>query len=215
VDPVKAAQIILSGSYERRRGYLFAAITVMNQLAVTATLGIWVAILRLEHSTPVQLAMEVGWAGSLTSILIGCWRYYAHFLDHAIVRQYPAMYLSERAILPPEVCTLRPPEGVSPITEKDIELGVAFEDVYEKAFGSRGHVALDFIAGGIVNLCAVASVLLGRASHTVTVAIGAKPHVIGYLLIGNLLGLVLVVAGHFRWRNAKHKWPVPTKPAST
>lgn len=209
MDTVKSAQIILSGAYERRRGYLFAALTVMNQLVVTVTLGIWAAILRLDHSTDQQIATQVGWAGALASLLIGLWRYYAHFLDHGIVRLYPALYLSERAILPPQVCLLNPPQNVPPLTLEDIERGIRFQDVREKDFGSRGHIAVDTISAALIVLFGTASAMLGDAAQTVTITFGGTPHVIGYLLLCNLIGLVLVVVSHFRWQNAKHQWPVP------
>jgi len=40
---------------------------------------------------------------------------------------------------------------------------------------------------------------------------GGEPHAIGWWLIGNGVGLALVIGATFWWRDRKYNWPVPKK----
>lgn len=216
----KTAPAVLSGAYERRRGYLSTTIVSMNYLAVTATLAIWGFSVRWETGLGQspddwqRVAIQVAWAGALSSILIGLWRFYAHYLDHAIIRLYPALYLCERVLLPIEVCTLIPPSGVQPISKTDIDAGVNYQDVHDKDFGGRGHPFIDCVGGITVVLFGFATAWLGTSSGLITFAWFGMPHLLGWLLVGNGIGLVFISVGYVRWRNCKHKWPVPKAPQS-
>jgi hypothetical protein len=75
----ESARAVLSGEYERRRGYLSNTITTWNRLAVTATFAIWGFFVRWEavakeHPDWRLFATQVAWAGALSSIFIGLWR---------------------------------------------------------------------------------------------------------------------------------------------
>lgn len=218
----EVARVVLSGASERRRGYLTTTITTWNQLAISGTIALWGFMLKWEtvlgqgQSQDWELfAIQAAWAGALSSLLIGFWRYYAHFLDYGIVRLYPTLYICERALLPAQVCTLDPPnpdprKPLDVITRSDIAGAIDYREVHVKDFRGRGHGVIDAIGGACVVLFGVASVWLGVRSGRVTLLGTGTLHIIGWLLLfGNGMGLVLLVRGSLKFRNRPILWPVP------
>jgi len=216
IDIEKSAPIVLSGAFERRRGYLSNTVVSMSQLTVTATLAIWGFSVRWEaafQQSPdwKRVAIQVAWAGALSSIIIGLWRFYAHYLDHAIIGLYPALYLCERALLPTEVCTLKQPANVTQITKKNIIDGLDYTEVKDKDFGGRGHPFIDGISIFAIILFGFASVKLGLSSGLITFTGTSGVHTLGWLLGANFFGLCFIIGGYLWWRWRKHLWPVPKK----
>jgi hypothetical protein len=98
----------------------------------------------------ILFVIQVAWTGALSSVLLGLWRLWAHHIDTAIVRLYPAIYLSERFLPPGEVCTIRPPNGTVPLSHDEINRGVEYQRVQNKDFGGRGHRMFDGIAASVI-----------------------------------------------------------------
>jgi hypothetical protein len=215
MDMKETSKIILSGEYSRRRGYLTNVITTINILAITGTISIWAFFLKWDmllentQSSHKVFAIQLAWAGGLSSILLGLWRIYARFLDSAIIKLYPAMYLCEREIIPKEISIFKPP-GKEPFLANNFVLqNVIWKDVRNKDFGSRGHQFVDWIAVILIVLFSVISLFSAYNFGIISFALRGRLHLVGWLLIGNVVGLLLVAIGWLQWRNKEVKWPIP------
>lgn len=160
-------------------------------------------------------ATQIAWASALSSILIGIWRVYAHYLYHAIVELYPAIYLHERALVPRELCTLKPPQDVTALDLGTAQGAIKYIKVRDKDFGSGGHGMFDLIAGIVIVAFGMISIGVGLFTKVITLLWPGRPHSIGYLLGANILGLASVIASYFIWRNCEHSWPIPDDGRST
>lgn len=209
-----AAKVLLSGEYSRRRAHLSGIITRWDQLALTGTLAIWALLLPWnaifgENADPELFSTLVAFSGALSSLLIGFWRFRVRNTDDAIVALYPAMYLAERTLgIPSEVCTIKPPLKLAPLTKADIVAGVAYVTICNRQMGGRGHSVGDWIAVGFIVASGIVGVAVGRRLGVITLW-GNTPHAIGFLLIFNIIGLLLVLAGYVWWRQRQLLWPVP------
>lgn len=120
-------------------------------------------------------------------------------MDHSIVQLYPAIYLSERFLVPKAAGTIKPPKDMKWI-EGQADDEIEYAPVQHSVFRARGHDVLD---------AAAVTAIAGFAIITLRVA--AWPGLISFsyidlrcpavpLLIGNLFGLILVVLGIIWWR---------------
>jgi hypothetical protein len=212
----ETAKAILSGAYERRRGYLTNQLTTWNQVAATGTIAVWAFFVRWEtllgqHSDPRLFATQIAWASALSSLLIGFWRYWSHVVDNDIVRVYPAIYLSERLVLPPQLCTISPPNGEAPLSSEAISSGIEYRQIQNKDFGGRGHTCLDVVGGVLIVLFAVSDVLVAMSLGTIAVPCVILREPAAFLLLWNLVGLTLIAWGYLSWKGKTHDWPVVKK----
>lgn len=198
MDVEDTAKVVLS-EYSTRRYHLDRVIVTWDGLALTGTLAIlsfavkWDALLTDSELFAIQLA----WAGALSSLLVGLWRLYAHYLYNHIVRLYPTIYLHESAIVPHELCTIHPPKGrdIKPLAMGKARGNVKYITVHHKDFDGGGHGGFDLIAGAVIVVFGVASMWTALSMDVITVSLFTRPHMIGYLLLGNCVGLVLVEGG--------------------
>jgi hypothetical protein len=209
----EVAKAVLSGSYERRRGYITNQLTTWNQLAVMGTIAIWAFFVRWEAllGQPPDnrlFATQVAWAGALSSLLIGLWRYSSRVLDNDIVRTYPAIYLSERLLLPQEICTISPPKGVQPLSFTAITNGIEYRKVQNKDFGGRGHAGVDWIGVVLIVVFTVVSMLVAPSVGAIALSCDLREPVV-FLLVANLVGLAFIAWGYLSWKGKSHDWPVP------
>jgi len=210
-----AAKVFLSGEHSRRRGYLLNIMNQWDRLAIMGTIAIWAFLVKLDvlNLTPPQneqLAIQVGWASTVSSILLGLWRVYAHWLDRDIIRLYPGVYLYERVLnIPEQLSLIDRPENTEKLSKEDIHSGVVWEDIYNHRFGHRGHQYMDLIACIIIILFGILSVVIARSLNAVIIVWMGEPHIIGYLLWGNFIGLLLVSGSYLWWRYSKCPWPIP------
>ena len=215
-----SAKAILSGEYSRRRYHLDRIIVTWDGLALTGTLAIWGfvvkwdALMRLPPDLEL-FATQIAWASALSSILIAIWRVYAHQLYHGIVKLYPTIYLHERALVPPELCALKPPQDVKALDLSTAQGAIKYIKVRDKDFGSGGHGMFDLIAGIVIVAFGMISIGVGLFKNVITLLSPGRLHLIGYLLGANILGLALVIASYFMWRNCEHSWPIPDDGQST
>ena len=202
----ESATVVVSGSYERRRGYLTAAMYTVNQVAVTTTVAIWAYLIRwdliLKQVQPdwALFATEAAWAGALSSIVVGVWRLYERQLDQEVVRLYPGIYLCERLVLPAEVCVVNPPKGVAALSKAAILDGFDFRDIPNTEHGGRGHNFEDLIGAISIVVFSIMSLGAGWKANVIALPRVGWPHQIGLMLIGNLVGLALIVTAYMRWR---------------
>ena len=119
------------------------------------------------------------------------------------------MYLCERALVPGEICTLKPPTGVELVSKDDLGRELAWRKVRNRDFGGRGHSVLDWIAGLLIVAFGAVSVFTPLRLKVITITWLGIPHVVGWLLIGNTIGLALVIGGWIWWRNRERDWPIP------
>lgn len=210
-----SAKVILAGEQSRRRGYLTSVISNMDALAVTGTLAIWAFlvkwdILLAERSSLVLFPTQIAWASALSSVLIGVWRFYVRFLDSSIIRLYPAIYMYELSLLPQEICTRKPPTKVQPLSKDNITYDkLDWVTVYNKNFGGRGHHIIDWIAVFFILIFGVISVGVAYTKEVITIGRFGSLHLIAFLLLGNIIGLSLIIIGWLRWKNREVKWPIP------
>lgn len=123
-----AAEVFLSGEHSRRRGYLINAINKWNGFAVMGTIAIWALLVKWDvlngQNTDYELfAIQIGWAGAVSSIFLGIWRLYVRYVDGSITRLYPAIYWCELTLnIPKELSSIRPPKCIELLWgEKSIE----------------------------------------------------------------------------------------------
>ena len=209
-----AAKVVLSGEHSRRRGYLSSIHTTWDGFALTGTLAIWAFLvqwdaLRGQEPDHALFATQIAWASALSSLLLGFWRLYARHLDDSIISLYPVMYLCERALLPGEICTLKPPSGAELLSKADLGRGLAWVRVRNRDFGGRGHSVLDWIAGLLIVAFGAISVLTASWLRVITIAWLGLPHLVGWFLIGNAIGFTLVIGGWAWWRSRERDWPIP------
>lgn len=207
-----AAKVLLSGEYSRRRGYLSAFINSWNGLALTGTLAIWAWLVRwdaLEGKTPNPelFATQIGWAGAVSSFLLGVWRLHARNLDDSIIRLYPVSYLLESAVIPENIRTIKPPKGVQTLSKGQASGELSWAKVRNRDFRGRGHHFLDLIASLLIIAFGVTSVKTASSLGVTTIT--WPPDRIGWLLLGNIIGLVLVLGACLWWRNRQLDWPIP------
>ncbi len=214
------AKVVLSGEHSRRRGYLSSIHTTWDGLALTGTLAIWAFLVQWDTLGGAQpdhelFATQIAWASALSSLLLGFWRLYARNIDDSIVSLYPVMYLCERAIVPSEACTFNPPAGKQTLSQNDLSHGLAWVKVRNRDFGGRGHSVLDWIAAVLIAGFAAINVFTGSQLRVIRIMWFGIPHLIGWLLLGNVVGLALVLWGWLWWRNRERNWPIPeSRPAN-
>ena len=80
------AQVLLSGEYSRRRGYLSQIITRWNGYAIVGMLSIWSFCVKWgallgNNPSPEIYAIQIAWASALSSVLLGIWRLHARYVD--------------------------------------------------------------------------------------------------------------------------------------
>jgi hypothetical protein len=210
-----SAKVVLSGEYSRRRGYLTGVIANMNGLAIAGTLTIWAFFVEWDTLFKIGYGLfstQIAWASAMSSVLIGLWRFYVRFLDSSIIRLYPAIYMCERALLPEEICTIKPPTKVQSLSKNDVASeNLAWVSVRNNDFEGRGHHIIDWIAGIFIVIFSVISIYVAYTKEVVTIVWFGTPHLIGWLLLGNIIGLLLIVIGWLLWRNKKVNWPIPNK----
>ena len=95
------------------------------------------------------------------------------------------------------------------VVSKALTRPAAWHTVRNCDFRGRGHSVLDWIAGLLIVGFGAVSVLTARHLRVITVAWFGTPHLIGVFLIGNVIGLALVLWGWWWWRGRKRAWPVP------
>jgi hypothetical protein len=210
----ETARALMSGEHSRRRGYLTNVITSFNGLAIMGTLSIWAFFVKWElllgdNPSPEMFSTEVAWASSISSILIGLWRLYVRFLDGAIIQLYPAIYICERALIPEEICTMKSPNKIKSISRVKNYENLDWVTVCYKDFGGRGHHLIDSIAFFFVVLFGMISIIVAYKQKVITIDWFGSPHLIGWLLIGNLIGLLLILVSWLQWRKRQVKWPIP------
>ncbi|MHC4243287.1 MAG: hypothetical protein ACYSU4_12850 [Planctomycetota bacterium] len=210
--------VLLSGEYSRRRGYLTSVIAGLNGLVFVGTLSIWSLLLHwdtplIEIGCKKMFAIQIALAGSLSSILIGLWRFYVRFLDKSIIKLYPVIYMCERSLIPEETCTtITPPNDVKPLSKKNIDDGsIEWEPVKNEKFERRGHCFLDIFAIILILCFGFLSIGVAWYFKLITIFILGIPHSIGLLLIGNVIGIVFVLLGQKNWRKQEIKWPIPNQ----
>lgn len=210
----ETAKIILSGEYSNRRGYLTNVMTTLNALVVTAVLSLWAFFINWDYlygkmQNHQLFYIQIAWAGGLSSILLGLWRFYERVLDAEIVRLYPAIYLCEVEILPKELSSINPlPKNITRLTKDDLK-DIEWIEVQNKDFTGRGHGWLDWLAVILIFLLSSGNVLIGWGLNVTVFKWWGTPHKVTYLLICNVVGIVFVLVGWWWWRNKKVKWPVP------
>ena len=214
---IKQAQVVLSGGFERRRGYLSTMMYTLNQVTISTVAAIWVFLLRFDTVMKptgtdwTLLANEAAWAGALSSVVIGFWRLFGRELDADIIRLYPAIYLCERTLLPPEVCTIKPPQGMVALPSVDSSGVFEYKNVSNAAFGGRLHGLLDWLGVSLIVGFSLLSVAAGLKSGMITLVPFGRPHRIGFMLFGNVTGLVLIIGAYAAWVRKKVLWPVAVK----
>lgn len=211
------AKIMLSGEYSRRRGYLTSVIAGLNGIAFIATLSIWSFFVHWDTligdtSNQKMFATQIALAGSLSSVLIGLWRFYVRSLDSSIIQLYPAIYICERSLIPKEACTIKIrklSKKVKQLSKENISDGLEWITVYNKDFGRRDHCFLDCLA--ITFILGFGCISVGIAYHykVITIVWLGTPDWIGLLLFGNFIGLIFIIFGWLRWRDGKVEWPIP------
>lgn len=217
-----AAKAFLSGEYSRRRGYLSGFIYTWNGFALSGTIAIWGLLLNwgalVGQSADFELfATQVAWASALSSILLGFWRLYAHYLDDNIMKLYAVMYVCERTLLPPRLGTLSPPKALPALEREHLNAPLLWQEVHNSDFGGRAHGVLDWIAGGFVALFGAISLATALHLRVIRITLGA-PHLIGWLLLGNIFGACLIWFAWRWWSRQKKAWPIPpeaTQPTAT
>jgi hypothetical protein len=206
---------LLSGEHSRRRGYLVNIITALNGLAVTGTLAIWSTTIKWEllYTHPpnyIEFTTRLAWASGLSSFLLGLWRFYVHFLDSSIIRLYPAIYLLELGILPAEVASIKPPklpENVIQLTNVNLPEKIKWYEVENRDFGGRGHQFIDILVGLFIIASSVISLWVPHNLSIISF-VGAKFHLIGWLMFGNIAGILFVIVGWRKWEKKKVNWPI-------
>ena len=154
-------------------------------------------------------AIQVAWASALSSILLGLWRFYVRYLDTQIIKLYPAMYLCGLEIIPDEIPIIKHPENVSPLTKDKISKGIDWKDICNKDFSGRGHHFIDWMVVFFIVCFCVISLGVAYKFQIIRIALWGTPHLVGWLLVGNFVGLLLVFIGWLQWRGKKIKWPIP------
>lgn len=210
MKPDDAARTLLSGEHSRRRGYLTQAISTSNQLAIMGAVGIWSLVIDW-NSTKDVFAVQISVAGGAVSLLLGFWRFYVRTLDDAIIKLYPSIYFLERAVMPAELCTIDPPANVPAITVDDPQVSLDFVTVENVFFGSRGHAVFDTVGLALPVLFAVLSTGYAWSNKLVTFQPARWPHVhvVGWLVLFNLAGLLVVLRSLYLWPRNCVTWPVP------
>jgi hypothetical protein len=214
---LKHAQVVLSGGFERRRGYLSSMLYTLNQVTVTTVVAIWAFLIRWDAVTkPTGIdwelfAREAAWAGAIASLVIGIWRIFARELDAEIIRLYPALYLCERTLLPSEVCTIKPPRGVTELSEIGSDSQFEYRVIGNAAFGSRLHGFLDWLGVASIIGFGLLSVVPGLKSGAMVLTPFGPPHLISYMLAGNVAGVIGIVCAYSLWRRKTVRWPVRIK----
>lgn len=215
-------KILLSGEHSRRRGYLTNVIVTLNALAATGTITIWSTLVQwdlLYGQAPnhMEFAIRFAWASCISSILLGLWRFYVHFLDASIIRLYPVIYLCELNILPDEISSIKPPklpQNVNPV-KKDSDFNeIEWHNARNIDFGGRGHQFIDTLVIILVLIFSVSSLSVSYKLSIISFALQGQLHLVGWLLIGNAVGLILVIIGWYQWKNIEVKWPVSKQNAS-
>ena len=210
----KASEIILSGEHSRRRGYLTNVMVSLNVLAVMGSISIWGFFISWdslygETQNHEMFSVQLAWASGLSSIFLGLWRLYARSLDASIIRLYPAIYLCELEIIPNEISSIKPPKNVTPLTKDLISQDIDWKKVRNKDFGGRCHNVIDCIVVIFIFAFSVISVLVASNLAIIDFALGGRPHLVGGLLIGNAVGLSLVLIRWLQWRKKEVMWPIP------
>lgn len=218
IKPQDAARILQSGEYSRRRGYLSKTITTWNQIAVSGTIAIWAFLIPWqvivgENPDHILFTNQVALASALSAVLLGLWRFYVHYLDKSIIRLYPIMYLCERILSPVEACTLPTPKSKLVLLNKTTALSpLRWVDIQNSDFRERGHTVIDLFAAAFIFAFGLISVWTALHYKTASFVLFGKPNLIGYMLLFNITGLILVLMGWIRWRRCNLKWPVPDDP---
>lgn len=211
----EAAKTLMSGEYSRRRGYLTSVINSFNCVAITGTLSIWSFFVKWEpllsgkNHSPELFSIEVAWASCITSLFIGLWRFYSRYLDGQILKLYPGIYISERKLLFPQICTIKTPASKQELVKETGENCICWEKVKYKEFGGRGHQWFDCISVVLIIAFAIVSISVALNLKVITISWLQSLHLIGFLLIGNIIGVVLIVVSWLIWKNQSLQWPVP------
>jgi len=147
--------VLLSGEYSRRRGYLSQVITSWNGYALIGMLSIWSFCVDWRNllgdcNSQEMFSIQIAWASALSSVLLGLWRFYARYLDDAIIHMYPAIYICESSLIHEKLRTIKPPKNIRPLSSCIDYKNIGWINVYNRDFGSRGHQVFDFIAGILV-----------------------------------------------------------------
>jgi hypothetical protein len=224
IGPEDAARILQSGEYSRRRGYLSKTITTWNQIAVSGTIAIWAFfiprnVIAGDKTDYEFFTNQVAVASALSAFFIGLWRFYVRFLDKSIISLYPIMYLCERILSPEEACTLSPPKPkgpkgktLAPLNKTTALRPLKWEDIKNSDYSSRGHTFIDLLAVCIILAFGAVSVWIALHFKTAAFVPFGRPNLIGYMLFGNIAGLVFILLGWICWKRGKHRWPVPDPP---
>jgi hypothetical protein len=215
----EVARILLSSEYARRRGYLSQMITTWNQVVIAGTLALWTLLVRWDALLGVQqnrpvFTTQIAAASAAAAILLGLWRFHARVLDDAIVRLYPVMYLCECVLVPPQAHTVPRPTNCESLSQQDAAGQVAWKEVTNSVFGGRWHHVFDWLAAGATVAFGALSVCTAVELGEATVSLRAPLNRVGYLLLGNLFGVLLILSGWLWWRNRKLNWPVKSTGAA-
>lgn len=209
-----SAAAVISGGYERRRGYLTAAAYTVSQVTAVTTVAIWGYLMRWDLILQQNqfdwglFARQAAWAGALSSIVLAVWRIYARMFVAQIFRLYPGLYLCERLVLPPEVCTVNHPDPTAALSREDITQGFDFRDFTNKQLENRSDTLEDRAAVAAIVAFSVVSLAAGYKARLITFTPAWPPHEIGLMLLINLIGVLSIVRAYQQWCKKIVKWPV-------
>lgn len=212
------ASTMLSGGFERRRGYLTHCIFVINQLAVTSVIGIFGYVLKDNRVFEenrfdfIWLSTHIPLAGSLSSVIILIQRWYAYLLDDGIIRIYPAIYLCERLICHEKVCTVKSPVDSGFLNRQQIiDNNYVFIPIKNQEFGPRGHDHEDNLARSLICLFIIVSGFCVYQTFSVN-DISRENHKLIFCMI-NLVVQFLAFIGiwkvRLKWSRKSVDWPIP------
>lgn len=180
---VEEAKIMLSGLGGRRH-YLGQGIDGADRLALTLVVAIWALFLR--NGIPAS-GSAMGWAGGLSSVVIGLWRLYARSLDNGIAKLYPSIWYYEREV------GVAVENSLVLKSRKDWPSVEALrKGVEDRIIGTRGHLSFDVVA--LVLVLLMAGVTLYNGGWRQLTCCGCGIPVYQYVLsILYLVGVLLII----------------------
>lgn len=185
---------------------LWASVISRNFVcAVALNAAIWSYFLKAyiesSSSSPANGLPYLAVAAGLTSILLGWWRLYNHYIYNHIASLYPDLLLCEKILgIEPDRGTAGHLVRTIPrlrriLTEKELNPDQKGEAIAflaaKKSLGRSSHIVLDIIVLGIITLMFVLCISV-HAKLQFPLAIGT--------LIATIIGFLLIVYGIFTFQ---------------
>ncbi len=143
----------LLASTQQLRTHWSGVITSHLGIAITVNVALWAYFLKsyVEQSLGPKHLLIVS---AISSLLLGLWRFYAHYLDNHLANLYPQLLLYEGILgVPPELGTSsylrKEVKGTKKILNSNFSLeqqvkGISY--IIDKGqIGYRGHFQIDLI----------------------------------------------------------------------